>query len=136
LGNGSASRNSADFFPDITIKERVGPYTTASVSHQRVTLGTQLLSTTSEPKRITLFNTGTAQMTVSGLRISGDYSIQANYCGTVKAGKHCDVYVAFTPKASGIREGSLTFTDNAASSPQVVTLKGHGHNRERHGYDG
>jgi hypothetical protein len=112
----------------------VGPYTTASVSHKSVTFGTQLLSTTSEPKRIALFNTGTAQMTVSGLQISGDYSIQTNYCGNgVKPGTHCDVYVVFTPNASGTREGSLTFTDNAASSPQVVMLKGHGHAREEHG---
>jgi hypothetical protein len=106
----------------------VGPYTTASISHKSLTFGTQLLSATSEPKRITIFNTGTAQMTVSGLRISGDYSIHANYYGNgVNPGKHCDVYVVFTPTASGSREGSLTFTDNAASSPHVVILKGNGH---------
>ena len=109
----------------------VGPYTTASVSHKSLTFGTQLLSTTSEPKRITVFNTGTAQMKVSGLQISGDFSIQTNYCGNwVDPGKHCDVYVVFTPKASGTRDGSLTFTDNTASSPHVVRLKGHGHDRK------
>jgi hypothetical protein len=113
----------------------VGPYTTASVSHKNVTFGMQLLSTPSEPKRVALFNTGTAQMIVSGVRISGDYSIESNHCGNgVKPGEHCDVYVVFTPTASGIREGILTFTNNAASSPQVVTLKGHGNDSEGRGH--
>jgi hypothetical protein len=89
--------------------------------------GTQLVATTSAPSRISLFNTGTAQMTVSGLQVTGDYSIQTNYCGKgVKPSTHCDVYVAFTPKASGTRTGTLTFADNAASSPQKVTFTGVG----------
>jgi hypothetical protein len=66
-------------------------------------------------------------MTVSALQVAGDYAIQTNYCGKgVKPSTHCDVYVAFTPKAGGTRAGTLTFTDNASSSPQKVTLTGVG----------
>jgi len=30
--------------------------------------------------------------------------------------------MAFTPKAKGMRKGTLTFTDDAADSPQTVAL--------------
>jgi hypothetical protein len=106
---------------------KIEPYTTASVSPKSANLGAQLLSTTSTPIKIALSNTGTAQMTVSGLRVSGDYSVQTNYCRNgIKPSTHCDVYVVFIPRAGGIRTGTLTFTDNATSSPQVVALTGTG----------
>jgi len=36
------------------------------------------------------------------------------------------VKVSFTPTQTGLRTGSLTFTDNAAGSPQSVALTGTG----------
>ena len=42
------------------------------------------------------------------------------------AGANCAVSVTLTPTKKGSRTGNLTFTDNAPTSPQVVTLKGVG----------
>jgi hypothetical protein len=126
-GSRCASNDGVTCLGDSSFIGQVGPYSTASVSPSSVIFPTQLVSTTSAAKKISLFNTGTAQMTVAGLQVSGDFSIQTNFCGKgVKPSTHCDVYVTFTPKAAGTRTGTLSFSDNAASSPQKVTLTGVG----------
>jgi hypothetical protein len=60
-----------------------------------------------------------------------DFMISASTCtsgATIAAGKSCSVSVQFTPQtASKVgKVTKLTFTDNAAMSPQVVTLTGKG----------
>jgi hypothetical protein len=82
---------------------------------------------TSSPQTVTLTNTGTATLNISSITTSGDYHISNNTCGaTVAAGANCAVSVTFTPTKKGKRTGNLTFTDNAPTSPQVVTLTGVG----------
>jgi centrosomal CEP192-like protein/HYDIN/CFA65/VesB family protein len=82
---------------------------------------------TSSPQSVTLTNTGTATLNISSIVASGDYHISNNTCGaTVAAGANCAVSVTFTPTKKGVRNGALTFTDNAPDSPQTVTLKGTG----------
>ena len=39
---------------------------------------------------------------------------------------NCTISVTFTPAGSGARTGSLTITDNAPASPQVISLNGNG----------
>ena len=59
---------------------------------------------------------------------SGDFS-QTNKCGTsLAAGNNCAISVTFTPTIAGIRAGSLMVADNAAASPQTVSLRGSGTN--------
>ena len=82
---------------------------------------------TSSPQTVTLTNTGSATLNISSITTSGDYHISNNTCGaTVAAGANCAVSVTFTPTKKGKRTGNLTFTDNAPTSPQVVTLTGVG----------
>jgi hypothetical protein len=82
---------------------------------------------TSSPQTVTLTNTGTATLNISSITASGDFHISNNTCGaTVAAGANCAVSVTFTPTKKGARSGSLTFTDNAPNSPQIVALKGTG----------
>ena len=48
-------------------------------------------------------------------------------CGSsVAAGSNCSIGVFFDPTAMGTRTGTLSVTDNAAGSPQTVTLTGMG----------
>jgi hypothetical protein len=76
---------------------------------------------------LTLSNLGGGTLNLPGVTITGDFSIQANTCGTqVLAGASCTVTVGFTPTKKGSRKGTLRFTDDAASSPQNVTLSGSG----------
>ncbi len=82
---------------------------------------------TSSPQTVTLTNSGTATLNISSITASGDFHISNNTCGpTVAAGANCAVSVTFTPTKKGVRNGTLTFTDNAPNSPQTVALKGTG----------
>lgn len=80
---------------------------------------------TSAPMRVSLENTGESELSVSNISIAGQFAIAVNNCASaVKPGAHCDVYIIFSPKAVGTEKGTLTFTDNASNSPQIVALSG------------
>ena len=95
--------------------------------------GNQPLATTSTPMTVTLTNTGTAALTINSFAASGDFaatSTGASACptspATLAAGANCTINVTFTPTASGARTGTLSVTDNAGGSPQIMTLSGNG----------
>jgi hypothetical protein len=91
-----------------------------------LTFATLALNTTSDPKAVTLSNTGTASASLSGVSVTDDF-LQTNTCGTsIAAGASCTVNASFRPTASGTRSGSLTITSNATDSPMTVALSGTG----------
>jgi centrosomal CEP192-like protein/parallel beta helix pectate lyase-like protein/ASPM-SPD-2-Hydin domain-containing protein len=90
----------------------------------------QTVNTSSPSQTITLANTGTAGLTLSGITLSGtnasDFN-QTNTCGsTVSAGAACTINVTFVPTAAGIRTATVSIADNATGSPHVVGLSGTG----------
>ncbi len=99
------------------------------VSPTSVNFDQVLVGQTSPAQRVSLTNTGTSELTVSDIEISGEFALPTNHCANgVKPGTHCDVYVTFTPKETGTETGTLTFIDNASNSPQTVSLTGVGSN--------
>ena len=99
----------------------------ATISPSSLSFGNQVINTTSTAKTVTLTNTGTASLNIASIAASGDFAISSNTCGAKLAkGKKCKVKVTFTPTGLGPETGSLTFTDNAANSPQTVALSGTG----------
>src|SRR5437667_11421086 len=44
----------------------------------------------------------------------------------MRAGDVCGINVCSPPTASGARTGTLSLTDNAGGSPQIMTLSGNG----------
>ena len=86
----------------------------------------QPVKTSSPAQAVTLSNTGNATLNLSAIQITGDFA-QANNCpSTLAANSSCTINVTFTPTASGARTGSLTVSDNAQGSPQVVNITGAG----------
>ncbi len=86
----------------------------------------QTEGTSSAAESITLTNSGAATLGITGIAASGDYS-QTNNCGSGLAmNASCTINVVFTPSIVGPDNGTLTITDNAASSPQQVSLSGTG----------
>lgn len=78
---------------------------------------------------VTLSNNGGAPLNLTGFAITGDFYVYtgSNTCGTtVGPGAVCTFAVGFTPTASGVRNGSITFTSNATTSPQSAALTGIG----------
>jgi hypothetical protein len=89
--------------------------------------GSQVVATPSYGQTITIQNTGAANLAISNIATTGDFTTTGN-CATVPAGSNCSLTVTFTPTVVGVRTGTVTLTDNAGggSQSQVVNLSGVG----------
>jgi hypothetical protein len=104
-----------------------------TLSPTSLTFGVQKIGTSSATQKVTLTNTGTSALTITSITMTGsnaaDFS-QTNTCplspSTLAAGKACTLTVAFKPTAGGTRQASMAVADNAAGSPQSVSLTGTG----------
>ncbi|MFB3921315.1 MAG: choice-of-anchor D domain-containing protein [Terriglobia bacterium] len=94
-----------------------------------VAFGDQVVGSTSNPQTVTLNNTGSADLTISQISVSGDFA-QTNTCGPagtiLPVGLACTLNLTFAPTSIGSRTGSVTITDNATGSPHVIALTGNG----------
>jgi hypothetical protein len=91
-----------------------------------LTFGPQALGTTSAAQTVRLINAGTMPLDITSIAPGGDFG-ETNDCpGTVQPSAFCTLNVTFTPTAAGVRSGVVTVTDNAAGSPQQVSLTGTG----------
>ncbi len=103
-----------------------GVLPTVSLLPASLTFPTQVVFTTSKTKTITLKNSGLGILTISAITLSGQFA-QTNTCGsTLSPTASCTFNVAFKPTTEGTVTGSISLTDNAANSPQTVSLKGTG----------
>jgi YVTN family beta-propeller protein len=102
----------------------------ASLSASSLSFGNQKTGTTSAAKPVTLKNTGTTTLTLTGLSISGNFAFTTGTTCTkttsLTAGGTCMMEVAFTPASKGSKSGSITITNNAKNSPQSISLSGAG----------
>ncbi|UFS70219.1 choice-of-anchor D domain-containing protein [Geomonas sp. RF6] len=103
----------------------------ASVAPGAVIFPIQQVLTTSPATTLTLSNTGTAALAVSGITFSGanaaDFA-QTNTCGTpVVAGGNCTVRVTFRPTATGIRTAQISIaTNDPVNATASASLTGTG----------
>ena len=89
----------------------------------------ETVNATSPPQAVRLTNNGQVAVTLTAISATGDFA-ETNTCGALpsvlNAGDSCTANVTFTPTASGSRTGTLSVTDDAANSPQSVSLTGTG----------
>jgi hypothetical protein len=98
----------------------------ATPSPTSLTFATQFVGTSSSAQPVTLTNYGKMALSIASIAVSGDFS-QTNTCGSSLAAEaRCTIGVTFKPTQRGTRTGTLSITDNAAGSPQTVSLTGTG----------
>jgi hypothetical protein len=102
-----------------------------SLSPTSIAFGGQAINSTSNAQMITLTNTGTATLNITSISLTGanstNFATLNNTCGaTLGVGLNCTIQVTFSPLVVQAYSASLTFTTNAASSPDNVTLTGTG----------
>jgi hypothetical protein len=106
------------------------PSPNVTLSPTTLTFTNQTVGTTSAAKPVTLTNTGTATLTISSITFTdedpSDFAQTNNCPASLVANASCTINVTFTPIAAGTRNAKLTLTDNAANSPQSVSLSGAG----------
>lgn len=97
----------------------------ASFNRQSLDFGTQLINTYSLGSTITLSNTGTLPLNIARMVISGAGLQRSSNCPPVlNVGSHCSISIK--PTATGLLNGMLTITDDAADSPQSLAVSGTG----------
>lgn len=90
-----------------------------SLSPSGLNFGSQAVNTSSAAQTVTLSNTGTDPLSISGISVSGDFT-ESNTCpATLAVGSSCTIQVTFHPTATGTRSGNLSVSSN--SSPPVVS---------------
>ncbi len=126
-GDGNTGETGGTVF-EIVSNVSGGPV--AQLSPTSLAFGAVGTRVTSPARKVTLTNTGTASLSISAIAITGadmgDFA-QTHTCGaSLAAGASCAISVTFTPTTTGSRTASLSVTDNAAGSPQTVTISGVG----------
>ncbi|HTW87943.1 MAG TPA: protease pro-enzyme activation domain-containing protein [Candidatus Binataceae bacterium] len=97
-----------------------------SYSPAILSFGKLAVDSTSKPKTVKIANHNPVAMSFAA-DTSGDYQITSNTCAsTLPAKSTCEIEVTFEPTGAGSQPGTLTFTDDAARSPQTVKLEGSG----------
>jgi FtsP/CotA-like multicopper oxidase with cupredoxin domain len=119
--------------PQIVTLTGTGVAPVASVSPASLAFGNQARNTTSAAQPVTLTNTGTTALIISSITLGGTNPTQFSQTNTcpiggagLAAGANCTISVRFSPTGTGARTATLSISDNAAGSPQTVTLTGTG----------
>src|SRR5690606_10775226 len=101
------------------------------ISPASVNFGSQLVGVESDPRTLTITNTGTAELVVSGLSLTGNHAAEFKYVPagalpiTLAPGNSTTIDLTFTPSIIGARTASLRIEDNAGG-PHTVALSGTG----------
>jgi hypothetical protein len=109
-----------------------------SVTPSAIAFGDVVVGTSSGAQQVTITSSGSAALNLTGVTLSGanapDFAMAGsgtNQCPTGSAslaiGASCVVSVRFAPLAgdsAGLKSATLSVMDNAAGSPQVISLTG------------
>jgi hypothetical protein len=103
---------------------------TISLSTSVINFGNLAYGTTSSASQIVVTNNGATTISFTSIGVTGtnvaNFS-QSNNCGTtLTVGNSCTINVTFSPTAAASYSAAVTLTDNAANSPQSVSLTGTG----------
>jgi hypothetical protein len=100
-----------------------GSTSSVILSASSLSFGTVAVGATSVAQPITLTNSGTGVLTVTGITASSGFN-ESNTCGVaLQAGDNCVINVTYSPIAIGATIGALAITDSAPG-PQIVQLTG------------
>ncbi|MGB9477717.1 MAG: choice-of-anchor D domain-containing protein [Candidatus Acidiferrum sp.] len=100
-----------------------------TVSPSSIAFSTTLaVGTASAAHTVTINNKESIPLTILSIVASpASYAVTATTCGSsLAASSSCTVTLVFTPAVSGSIPGTLTISDSAVGSPQVVSLTGGG----------
>jgi len=95
-----------------------------TLSTTSLNFGTAEAGTMTAAQVVTLTNTGTAALNITQLSAGSAYQVFNDCPATVNAGASCTFGVVFQPQTPGTYSYSVSIKDNAANSPQKVTLNG------------
>ena len=130
--NSSGASNSEQIVPLTGVGTVTAPI--ATLTAPSLVFGSENVGSCSGAQSVTLTNLGSAPLTIASIALTGanvpDFAIVANgtTCpvsgGTLIVQAACAMAIQLAPQTAGTKSAALSFTDNAAGSPQQVTLSG------------
>ncbi len=114
--------------PQKVIVSGVGTAPVVSLSASSLNFASTAVGSSAASQAVTLKNTGTGALTISGLSIAGTNAssfTETNTCGSGLAiGASCTITVTFKPTVVGANMAAIKIADNATGSPQSINLTG------------
>lgn len=104
------------------------PAPAVTMSPNPVNFTTIVQGTTSSPLTASVTNSGNATLNISAVTLGGnnpgDFSMTTTCNGPYAANAGCTITLTFTPLAAGQRSATVTIADDAANSPQILSVTG------------
>jgi hypothetical protein len=101
--------------------------TNATLSASILTFGNQVVGTTSPAQALMLSNYGTTTLNIASVAVTADFGETDTCSGSsLASGASCTINVTFKPSTAGSASGTLSVTNDAPSSPQIILLGGTG----------
>ena len=98
-----------------------------SANPASISFGNVAVGSTSAPTSVTLSNTGTAAVSITGSSITGTgFSMSTLAAQTLNPGQTVSFNVTFAPTTATSATGSVSITSNAPGSPLKIALSGTG----------
>ena len=93
------------------------------MSPSSLNFGNQAVGTASTTQTVTFTNTSQVTLTMGGIVSNAPFGVQTTTCPangfTLGAGSSCTADIVFSPIANGKINGTISFFDNAPTSPQL-----------------
>jgi len=119
---GASTSNAVD------VKVTTAPALTLSATS--IAFGNEKVGSTSAVKTINVTNGGTVSVSFKSIGLTGgsadDFALTTTCGATLAVKATCTLSVKFKPVASGSKSASVQLTDDAAKSPQSITITGTG----------
>jgi hypothetical protein len=101
--------------------------TTAAVSPSSLTFPAQAMQTASPAQTVTVTDSGTFNLNIASVAISGDFTETDSCSGaSIAPYNQCTLQVVFDPAQPGSRAGTLTLFSNVAGGQILIPLAGTG----------
>jgi hypothetical protein len=100
-----------------------------SLTATALDFGNVQVGSASSTQYVTVANLAPKFLRIASITASGDFSSTSTCTSNLtylSTSMVCQIAVAFNPTAAGSRTGTVTITDNAADSPQLIRLSGTG----------
>ena len=101
-----------------------GVSATVTLSPTTISYANQAVGTTSPAQAVTLTNNQSKALGITSIVASSGFSETNNCPASLAADASCTVNIAFAPTVLGAQSGTVKINDNAAGSPQEVSLSG------------
>jgi centrosomal CEP192-like protein/HYDIN/CFA65/VesB family protein len=104
------------------------PAPAVTISPNPLNFPTIMQGTTSSPMIIVVTNSGNATLNIASITLTGnnasDFNMVSACSGSVAPGANCGINVTFTPLAAGQRSATISISDDASDSPQIINVAG------------